>query len=388
MIKGTYYPGTASTPHVASLRVDECNQVHVDGVDIAPFDVAQLEIEPRIGNAARLLRLPNNASFQTTDNAAADSLQQTYFANQNGFVAHHWETRLKLIAVSVVLSVGLVFGLIKWGVPAAAKAIAHRLPSEFSVMLAEGTLDQLDGSHFEPSKLPPARKQALLDLFNHYLPTQSEFNFRLEFRASPRIGANAFALPDGTVVITDELVALTEDDNELLSVLFHEMGHVVSRHSLRGVIQAAGAYGIYSWLTGDMAASSGLITLLPLVLTQSSYSRALEWEADTYALAQLNSANVDPKVFAKMMDKLERSHQQKRQNDKKEEGEEDAKASTEKDPAETEDVDGSAEKPQTDQIDWRSWSSYISSHPPSQERIKRFEEASNQWQGVSPSHQE
>lgn len=51
---------------------------------------------------------------------------------------------------------------------------------------------------------------------------------------APQIGANAFALPDGTLVVTDELVELAGDnDDEVLAVLAHELGHIHERHGLR-----------------------------------------------------------------------------------------------------------------------------------------------------------
>ncbi len=59
----------------------------------------------------------------------------------------------------------------------------------------------------------------------------------VEFRASPIIGANAFALPGGIVIVTDQLMQLAEHDDEILAVLAHEIGHVKHRHVLRGLPQ-------------------------------------------------------------------------------------------------------------------------------------------------------
>ena len=64
---------------------------------------------------------------------------------------------------------------------------------------------------------------------------------RLEVRSAPQIGANAFALPSGIIVVTDELVALSEDDDELAAVIAHELGHVHHRHIMRTVIQNSAA---------------------------------------------------------------------------------------------------------------------------------------------------
>ena len=56
----------------------------------------------------------------------------------------------------------------------------------------------------------------------------------------PRGPVNAFALPGGIIVVFDELVELAGDDERVLGVLGHELGHVVHRHSMRQLFQALG----------------------------------------------------------------------------------------------------------------------------------------------------
>ena len=54
------------------------------------------------------------------------------------------------------------------------------------------------------------------------------------------VDANDRVHSPGAVVITDELIALAKNDDEIMSVLFHEIGHVEHRHSLRMVISHSG----------------------------------------------------------------------------------------------------------------------------------------------------
>ena len=109
------------------------------------------------------------------------------------------------------------------------------------------------------------------------------FTYRLEFRKSPVIGPNAFALPSGTVVMTDELVNLSVDDRELDGILLHEIGHVKERHALRSVIQNAGVFLLIASLSGDLSQISSAAASLPTVLVHSEYSRTFEREADRFA---------------------------------------------------------------------------------------------------------
>ena len=64
-------------------------------------------------------------------------------------------------------------------------------------------------------------------------------DYVLEFRKSPAVGPNAFALPGGTVVLLDELVAAAAHDDEIAAVLAHEIGHLHGRHTMRHVLQTS-----------------------------------------------------------------------------------------------------------------------------------------------------
>jgi Zn-dependent protease with chaperone function len=62
----------------------------------------------------------------------------------------------------------------------------------------------------------------------------------LLLKANRNSAANAFALPNGRVVVTDELVELLKNDSDALrAVLLHEIGHVQHHHSIRLAAQAA-----------------------------------------------------------------------------------------------------------------------------------------------------
>jgi Zn-dependent protease with chaperone function len=145
--------------------------------------------------------------------------------------------------------------------------------------------------------------------------------------------ANAFALPDGTVVVTDELVALAKIDNEILSVLAHEIGHVHRRHALRMALESSTAVLLASAYLGDVSQLTTLSVALPTVYTQAHYSRTHETEADTFALETLKACAIPPENFAHILRALQ-------------------KASG---------------------AEFEHGLQYLSSHPPTPERIRRFE---------------
>jgi predicted Zn-dependent protease len=136
-------------------------------------------------------------------------------------------------------------------------------------------------------------------------PLADGHTFRLEFRRSGRIGPNAFALPSGIIVVTDELVMLAEHENEIVAVLAHEIGHVRHRHGLRTLLQNSAVALLIASVTGDLASVTALSAALPTLLVEAKYSRAFETEADRFALEYLREHRIPPAHFADMLSRLD-----------------------------------------------------------------------------------
>jgi Zn-dependent protease with chaperone function len=166
-------------------------------------------------------------------------------------------------------------------------------------------LRALDDS-FGESELDEARRARVRAAFERVaVYAHLSHPARLEFRAGGEMGANALALPGGTVVVTDELVALSEDDDEIAAVFAHELGHLEHRHGVRAVLQALGIGTLVAGALGDFD-SAGVATAIPMLL-QLQYSRAFEREADAFAADVLADAQIDPRALGRMLARIEAS---------------------------------------------------------------------------------
>ncbi|MFD1733246.1 M48 family metallopeptidase [Deinococcus malanensis] len=120
-----------------------------------------------------------------------------------------------------------------------------------------------------------------------------------------QIGANAFALPNGTVVMTDQLVDLSGNDRELMGVMVHEAAHVTSRHVLASVYQGLGLTLLTVAVTGDVVSASTFAAAVPATILSKGYSRAAERESDALAGRFLMTAYGTTKPLRDLLARME-----------------------------------------------------------------------------------
>ncbi|HEY0338091.1 MAG TPA: M48 family metallopeptidase [Burkholderiales bacterium] len=119
---------------------------------------------------------------------------------------------------------------------------------------------------------------------------------------------NAFALPGGQVFITEGLLSLLERDDELASVLGHEVGHVLARHSAERLAKQQ----LTQSLIGAVAVGSGSYDTAQLAqlagsLINMKYGRDDELEADSLGLRLAREARYVPRAMISVMQKLEKA---------------------------------------------------------------------------------
>lgn len=133
-----------------------------------------------------------------------------------------------------------------------------------------------------------------------------DVTYRFTLLDSPVV--NAFALPGGYVYVTRGILAIANDEDELASVLAHEIGHVTARHQAarysQGVLTALGAS-----VVGAVIGSGGVSQALNMGsnLYMSSYSRDQESQADELGIRYLSRGGYDPKAMSRFLNQLDRA---------------------------------------------------------------------------------
>jgi Zn-dependent protease with chaperone function len=304
--------------------------------------------------ARLVLDLGPHGSLEIDDALRWQALVQA--AGHSGSLAQRMQTRWPVFLGVLLVAGTALLAFYRWGTPWAATQVTALVPLQWETGLSAKALADLDAGMLKPSKLPAERQAALQARFAQ-LSSQVDAGMRrypayaptltLSFRSG--LGANAFALPGGTIVMTDGLVesAARENlpDEALVGVLAHEIGHVVHRHTTRMLVEQ-GVLNIGLGLAlGD---ASSLLSFGSSLLTGLAYRRGHETEADCFAVRVMARAGLPAGPMADLLLAME--------------GRRAAREGAGK--------DGAGAKPQTQAQG--GWGELLASHPHSAERARRL----------------
>ena len=356
MINGKWHEKGSAAQSNATLRSADGVSFHVDVSGGANYTgtLDTLKISDRLGNVERKITLEDGSIFATYDNDAIDILFKKH-SSANG-ILHRIETNIGWVVTALAITVLTTVAFFKWGLPWGSEKIAHALPHETNQLIANNTLKFLDKYIFNESQLDSERQDQIREHFKTKIAPlsageDSEIVYKLHFRAWDDAGngiPNAFALPSGDIILTDKFVELSKSQDEIDSVLLHEMGHVVHRHSLKMVIEGTFVTVIVMVATGD---SNGLADMglgLGSLMLSSNYARDHESEADLYAFEHMLVAKIDPVAFSTIMNRI---------TEYMEVLDPDSKTKTKKD-------NKTAKKDENTILD------FLSSHPPTEQRVE------------------
>ncbi len=294
-----FFDGQTSRANPAKVRISDQSLVVETESDTRHFPLNEVVWPERTNSASRVIQLPGGASVHALDNDSWSDLASAAGLEESPVV--QWQRSGWKIAASLILVVAIGLAGFRWGIPLAARGLLAFVPEQIDVAIGKQTMTQLDKTSFGPSELPEALKSTLQDRLDDVVANawaQSVApppNYTLLFRTSS-FGPNAFALPGGSIVLTDELVELADGNLDMvIGVLAHEIGHVEGRHSMRGISQTLLAATAMAVLIGD---TSSLIASAPVMLGSLAYTRDLEREADDSAIRLMKASGISPVLMA------------------------------------------------------------------------------------------
>lgn len=300
-----WFDGRSPKPHAVTLRVEAGELLmQVGESETRRYPLARVRWPERRTHGQRQAELPDGGVIQHADAVEWDAWAQANGLQDSAVVGwmQSWRATLVALAGAVVFLAAAWL----WGVPWLSQTLAHQVPDSLDRHVGEQSLQQLDRLFLRPSQLPQKQQDELRHRFasavERAYPQGDAPHWELAFHASPVLGANAFALPGGFMVMTDELVDLLKDQPDaLVGVLAHELGHVEHRDGLDMVVRASLISALVGVVLGD---ASGFLATVPATLATQAYSRDTERRADAHAARVLHAAGIPPSAMAVFFERM------------------------------------------------------------------------------------
>jgi predicted Zn-dependent protease len=115
---------------------------------------------------------------------------------------------------------------------------------------------------------------------------------------------NAFALPDGKIVVFTGIIDKVKSYDELAALLAHEAAHINGRHSVKMLARNLAGYIFVSAMFSDVNGIMAVIAENAESLQSLSYSRKFENEADREGVYLLLNNNIQPEGMVKLFSRL------------------------------------------------------------------------------------
>lgn len=309
-IRGLLYDGRTSAAQLALLDIRGSGataqlSVRAGGRELQ-VAVATVMLGERVGETPRHVALADGGTVEVLDNAEFDAALERAGLTTAEAPLRRLEGRWRYALLALLATALGTIAFLRYGMPALAARAVRFIPPRVDTFIGTDTLRVLDTTTFRPSRLTAQRQADLQRVFREVAAGAGPdgARYRLELRHGGRLGANAFALPSGVVVLTDELAQLANNDDELRGVFAHEVGHLVNRHAMRMLVQDSGAALLVVGVFGDASGVSALAATAPTVLVDAAYSRDFEREADAFAFHWMRGHGVPPERLGELLQRL------------------------------------------------------------------------------------
>ncbi len=304
-IEAKYFDGQSSASRQITLEFEEpmheLRLQNADGVS-AVWPLQDLKFEDYGGVLEIRNKTHSGAVLKIEDRDFSKTFYQAM--KQNKAVDLH--TRLlglgfsKIIGIAFAL-VGLVVLAYFYLLPPLAERAAALLPERFDQEIGDLVMETfLDESQLN------VEKTQYLQAFAAKLNLGNTKPLRFAVVNSAQV--NAFALPNGQIVIYSAILEGMNSPDELIALLGHEATHVNNRHSTKLLCRNLAGYMVVSLLLSDVNGIMAVLADNAQQVHSLSYSRKFEEEADEEGLKILMDNKANPHGMVQLFEQLEKEN--------------------------------------------------------------------------------
>ncbi len=302
-ISAQYFDGQSLTAHPAEVELSseyltihyaqQRKQVDLQDKRICEWHAPRLCITFTEDQTQLVISHPPQAWL---DQLQTDAIERYLHRGQH--LRGYWLLLIGIFALAL-------YATVKWTIPLMTYATMAITPTHyldaFSKKISATALDQIG----KPSALCTSIQNTVrTTIEQQFLPDQHNQTLPISVHFRSDLGVNALALPDGSIILTDDLLYFVTNAQELYGIVGHEIGHVRERHSLHMLIQQTLLTFFWDAITGDLSGTAGFASALPLILQSTAYSRHFERAADDYAITLLQQRNIDTRYLANFFGRM------------------------------------------------------------------------------------
>lgn len=228
-------------------------------------------------------------AIETSKRAATTNLYQRLI--NYGFPLH---------ALVALLILGLIVLSYLYVVPWIGEKSVALIPEEYDNKLGDAFFDQ----NMMFSSVDTARSKALNQFAQELKLNNTK---KLHFTVVTSETVNAFALPNGNIVVYTGILKEMKSYDELVALLGHEVSHVNERHAMKMMCRNLSGYLLISTILGDVNGVMATIGDNINSLQSLSFSRAFEQQADREGFKIVVANKVNPRGVSNLFKRLEDS---------------------------------------------------------------------------------
>jgi Zn-dependent protease with chaperone function len=300
---GIFFDGKSAVPQPCSLLLETQKGMILFETETGHQErwlISAVSFE-NSGNSLQLQKQSTDgvAILKITDATFAAAIQK--FRKENNHI--NWYEKLLASGFKMHLVLALViFALIGltylYAIPWVGEKSVVLIPESFD--------DTMSGTFISDNLLfsdVASDKSKVLNAFAKELQLNNKKKLKFIFVEEDIV--NAFALPDGTIVVYSGIVNKMKNYDELVALLGHEAAHVNHRHSMKMLCRNLSGYLFISAILGDANGIMATIGDNVNSFQSLSFSREFEQEADREGFAIVIKNKVDPNGMLNLFKRLQ-----------------------------------------------------------------------------------
>jgi predicted Zn-dependent protease len=305
LFHGEFYDGQSSRKHNVSVTIDELNNQLVIVYETGEEETWALP-DIRVTHTGDVTEVrphyyPEKLLHVQGNNFRKEIGRLIHTKNYDGWYHKLIYAGLAVHALIAVSVLGIAVAVYWWVLPEVAEHAVSILPADYDHQVGTNIYDNIiQYEDIDSSKT---------DLVKSFA---EELKFNTE--KSPQIivvnskEQNAFAVPDGHIIIYSALLEHLDSYDELVALLSHESSHIKNRHSMKLLCRNLAGYLFLSIVFSDVNSIMAILADNANTLRSLQYSRGFEEEADMDGLQMMINNNVDPEGMTKLFGQLKKAN--------------------------------------------------------------------------------